>query len=233
MKKLLVLISAGCLMVTAPHFAAGNPIPVNPREYLEIYTFVEEPIELPSYVCEHALVDPGPPKVWENVPLPCHAAKSPWSFAYVPIHVAHLPSPTGYPGGGGYFGVRYGIVVSGEPVMFIDAEACPGFVMGPSIAGAPAAMQFASLGTCYDWQFHAGYVRWINNSTRTGATYFNIVANADEGDYRVLNCDYVWDETTALGHGAQWGGTKNITCCEDGPTAVELTTWGKIKGLYR
>jgi hypothetical protein len=229
MKKLFVLIFAGYLLGMAPDFAAGNPVPDWPREYLEIYTFVEKPTELPSYVCAHALVNPGPPEVWENVPLPCYAAKLPYNFAYVPIHVAHLFIGLG----GGYKGVECGIETRGEDVTFIGAGTCPGFVMGPSGAGPPAAIAFLSTGPCYDWQFHAGYTIWQNQSTRTGATYFDIVANADYGDYYVLDCDYVLDDTTAVGHGAQWGGTKNIACCENGPTAVEVTTWGKIKGLYR
>jgi hypothetical protein len=216
MKKLLVLISAGCLMVMAPHFAAGNPIPTNPREFLEIY-IVEEPTELPSYVCAHGL----------NVPLPCYAAKLPYNLACVPIHVAHLSIGPG----GGYKGVEYGIETRGEDVTFIGAGNCPGFMMGPGTP--PAAILFLSTGPCYDWQFHAGYACWLNPSSGTGATYFDIVANADYGDYYVLDCDDVLDKTTERVHGAQWGGTKNIACCEAGPTAVELTTWGKVKGLYR
>ena len=234
MRRLLVLISGFCLTVTVPCFVAGNPVIVTdwPREYLEVYTFEEEPAELPSYVCEHALLAPGSPPAYENVPLPCYAPKLPWSIAYVPIHVAHLGSPEN-PEGGGYLGVRYGILVSGEPVTFSAANACPGFVMGPSVAGPPTAMLFLSTLECCDWQFHAGYACWMNNSTLTGATYFSIVANADAGDYRVQDCNGVWDEATAIGHGAQWGGTQIITCAVAGPTAVELTTWGKVKAIYR
>jgi hypothetical protein len=227
MRRLLILIPAFCLTVIAPCLVTGNPVivPDWPREFLEIYTFEEEPAELPSYLCEHAIVDPGPPPWYENLPFPCYAAKVPWSFAYVPIHVEHLGSGSD-PEDGGYLAVRYGIAALGEPVTFVAAEACSGFLMGPSIAGPPAAILFSSTVGCFDWQFHAGYAYWKNNSTLTDATFFNIVPNADDGDYRVLNCDLQWDETTAIGHGAQWGGTKIIT-------AIELTTWGTIKTLYR
>ena len=227
MRWLWILIIASCLAVVVPHVVCGNPVivPDWPREYLEIYTFEEEPAELPSYVCEHALVEGSFPPWYENLPPPCYALKLPWSLAYVPIHVDHFGSSEN-PQDGGYMGVRCGIEVLGEPVVFAAASACPGFLVGPSVAGPPAAILFLSTSACHEWQFHAGYTCWMNNSELPDATFFNIVANADAGDCRVLDCNGVWDEATAIGHGAQWGGTQIAT-------AVQLTTWGKVKALYR
>lgn len=229
MKKLLVLISACCLMVMAPDFAEGNPVLSMPWLYLEIYTFAEQPTELPSYVCTHALVDPGPPPVYENADsLPCYAPKNPYEFAYAPIHTA--TGQTGFPG---FRGNNFGIQVSGEPVSFLGAVACQGFIEGPGVG--PAAICFLSTGSCYDWKNHSGYTCWFNSSSsRTGATYFDIVANADVGNYYALDCQYTWVKHTAIRGGAQWGGTKTIGCgCVTGPTSVEATTWSEIKGLYR
>jgi hypothetical protein len=228
MKTLLLLVCVVCLMVTAPVSAVGNPVLALPWLYLEIYTFAEQPTELPSCVCGHALLDPGPPPVYENIDtLPCYVPKNPYEFAYVPIHTA-----TGGEGFPGLRGNNFGIQVSGEPVDFLGAFACQGFVEGPGVG--PDAICFLSTGSCYDWRNHSGYTLWFNSSTGTGATYFDIVPNADSGNYYAMDCEYTWSMNTVVRGRAQWGGTKTIGCgCVTGPTSVQATTWGNIKDLYR
>lgn len=228
MKELLVVICAVCLMVMAADLAEGNLVLAMPWLYLEIYTFAEQPSELPSYVCSHGLVDPGPPPVYENTDtLPCYEPKNPYEFACIPIHTA-----TGEMGFPGFRGNHFGIQVSGEPVTFLGAVACQGFIEGPG--DGPAAICLLSADSCYTWRNHSGYTCWFNPSSTTGATYFNIVANADAGNYYAMDCEYNWVEHTVIRGGAQWGGAKAIACgCVVGPTGLEASTWSNVKGLYR
>jgi hypothetical protein len=68
----------------------------------------------------------------------------------------------------------------------------------------------------------------------TAASFFDITTNADDGILLLKACQGGNEVPPQLeiGGRAQWGGTKSITCGES-PTSVDLTTWGKIKGLYR
>ncbi|KPJ60584.1 MAG: hypothetical protein AMJ46_06220 [Latescibacteria bacterium DG_63] len=58
----------------------------------------------------------------------------------------------------------------------------------------------------------------------TCATWFDIVPSADLGHYKVINCDNEYDTGTVIGGNAQWGSE---------PSTIEMTTWGRIKSLYR
>lgn len=203
MKKLLILISAACLLLPVMAFSAGNP---NPTLYLEIYTS--------SAHCQCAYVPGGPP-------IPCYLGPDRMQ-CYVFVHVAKVPN--------GFLGIPLGIDYTGPAADFLSATACPGFLMGPSTAGMPAAMISSSTGECHTWDHHPLYTRWFDSLG--GTDYFDIVASADLGHYKVINCDTEYDENTLIGGRAQWGGVQDITCGE-GETAIELTTWGKIKGLYR
>jgi hypothetical protein len=82
---------------------------------------------------------------------------------------------------------------------------------------------------------HPGYLTYFT-TTDVGASYFDIVSNADEGCAIVVNCQAEYDLGTLIGGGAQWGGSQSIICAMDpstDPTAVDFTTWGSIKSLYR
>jgi hypothetical protein len=211
MKKLSALIFAACLLVPALGFAQ-----VNPALYLEVYDFgMTEPDPVPDKVCYCE----GPP----TLPIHCYDAKTPgMSYGYVPLHVGKVPD--------GFRGVPYGQTTSGAAVIFLSAVACNQFLKSPSTAGEPAAIGFSSTGPCHLWHRHPGYTKYL--TTNVDPTYFQIVNNADLAHNYVLDCDYNYQTGTTVGGQAQWGGTQDIVC-EGDPTNVELTTWGKIKGLYR
>jgi len=134
-------------------------------------------------------------------------------------------------GYGGYLGLGFGAQISGTGMTFMSWNACPGFLKGPSAAGEPAAMLASSTALCHDWVDHEGYMIWMN-LTGTTARYINIIASADLGHAKVINCHNQYDDGTTIGGGVQIGGTQTIICGES-PTAVNTTTWGAIKGLYR
>ena len=195
----------------------------NPHLYLEVYNFMEEPSPVPEYICVHT-----------DIPceaLHCYDVKTMYSFAYVPVHIGKLDCPEKEPPGG-FLGLPFGVVVSGEAMTYVSTNACPGFMKGPSTAGEPAAIVISSTSGCHDWYDHIGYLIYLNMSTRTGASYFDIVASADVGHHKVINCQNTYDENTVIGGGGQYGGVQTIVCY-GWPTNVEVTTWGKIKGLYR
>ena len=226
MKKLLVLLALACCSLIPVVAFAGN---VHPNLYLEIY-----PTD--ANICVHT-PHPGP------LPgeIPCYlAAKTPFTLAYVPIHIGKLdtdpdkggnlaqgwPLPCGP--GGGYDGVSYGILPTGGVVTALAATACPRFGSGTS--SVPLAVLFAADDACHDWYDHPGYVSFL--AMDAVATYFTIVANTDDNAIKVINCQGGLDLGLVVAGGAQWGGTKTIVCGTD-PTSVDLTTWGKIKGLFR
>jgi hypothetical protein len=222
MKKLLILVAAASLFVPVLLYAAP-PQNAHPALFLDIYSFKPKPSTLPAYICTH---DIGVPAVQ------CYAGplKPAGSWGYVIIHVCKLdPIPPG-----GFIAVYFGMEASGvELPDFISVNACPGWLKAPSTAGEPMATGFASIGgICRDWTYHPGYVLWNDTwgSVPTNATYFDIVNSADLLHHNISNCLNEYDPTT-IGGRAQWGADKTIQC--EGSTAVELTTWGKIKGLYR
>jgi len=227
-----------CLMVPVLTFA-GN---TQPALYLEAYSSAEIPTNpAPSYICSHGEQSAGT--------LHCYDSKSPRSSLYLVIHVDKLDETCPYTPGpacdgyGGYLGLPFGIAISGEPVVFTCVFPCPGFLMGPSAAGWPAAILVATMGAgagygCRDRLDNPCYLGYYNNSDRTGATYFDIVGNADEESLpgerlsrHVINCSFEYDPNTVIGCSAQWGGDQAASCLALVP--VETTTWGKIKQMYR
>jgi hypothetical protein len=136
---------------------------------------------------------------------------------------------------GGYLGLTLGVASSGEPVLFTALFACPGFAVGPSSAGWPAAIVVSSMESCHGRWDHPLYLVFANNSALAGATYFDIVDSADSMkdnmNHHVINCSNEYDANTMIACRAQWGGDQDITCGEI--VAVENTTWGRIKALYR
>jgi len=227
MKKLLVLLIAACFCLVPTMALAGN---TNPTLYLEIYMLEEDPDDPgppPAFLCFHE----SRPLVGE---LPCFSPKAPYNFGIIPIHIGKLDQPIcpdwPMPGGpgGGYDVLSVGVAKTGGTVNFVGITACPGFLQGPGTA--PGAILFAATTKCHDWVDHPCYVKYMSTTSMT-ATYFTIVANADDSLIQLINCQ-LGTEIPAVGGGVQWGGTKTIVCGLD-PTAVNLTTWGNIKGLYR
>ncbi|KPJ61663.1 MAG: hypothetical protein AMJ46_00875 [Latescibacteria bacterium DG_63] len=204
MKKLLILISAACLLIPALVFGQN----ANPMLYLEIYDSDAH------CIC---------PYVRGGDPLPCYRPlpKAQWMPAYIFIHVAKVEN--------GYLGVPFGMVTSGG-AMFSSCTACPGFLKGPSSAGEPAAVIVSSTALCHPWNDHPIYCMWLSQDGNDET--WTLVASADLGHYYVINCLNEYDFGTTLGHGAAWAATNPLVCAGD-PTPVEETTWGKIKGLYR
>lgn len=231
LRRTLILISttisAACSCLIFP--AAGLAGNAAPKLYLEVWDFeggVPDPV--PTDVCIHTTAPTGG--------IHCHDQKLAYHTAAVALHVGNLDTPTCPTIGpacatyGGYVGVGFGIVTSGEAVVFLGWTACPGFLAGPSFAGEPAACLATSAWGCREWWEHLGYLTYVNMSTATGATYFDIVASADDATYDVINCANSYDTNTSIGGGAQWGGTQTVTCSS---TPVGETTWGKIKSLFR
>lgn len=212
MKKLLILVAAVCLFVPAMAQAAGN---ANPALYLEIYNNPSD--AAPAGVCGHTLPFTGA--------IQCFDVKSnPYCYGFVPIHIGKVEN--------GYLGIPYGLVQSGAPTQaYLGEVACTGFNRGAGVG--PGSIYFGSTTGCRQWNEHPGYSK-VLASADMGATYFDIGPNGDVGHNKVVNCDTAYDEGTTIGtpSTAQWGGTQTVVCAGD-PTDVELTTWSKIKGLYR
>jgi hypothetical protein len=208
MKKLLILISAACLLLPAMAFGAGN---ANPTLYLEIAA------DDAMCICI------GPPLQCYRYGQSSDFSKNPWQPTYVYVHVGKVEN--------GFLGVPFGMVNSGNAV-FASCTACPGFLKGPSTAGEPAAVIVSSTGACHQWMEHPVYCMWQAQADVNVPDIFTLVASADLGHHNVINCDNEYDVGTVLGHGAEWAPQQTLVCGGD-PTAVELTTWGAIKGLYR
>ena len=120
-----------------------------------------------------------------------------------------------------------GIASSGLSVTFAGFIACPGFVQGAG--SAPQAIAVSATAACHDIFDHPGYCKYMT-TTYVGATYFDIISNADDGAIKIINCQGNPDPGWEVAGGAQWGGTKTISCYY---VAIEPTTWGKIKAVYR
>ena len=236
MKKLLIILGLAALMI--PSFVlAGN---VAPTLYLEVSYQTYDPEEAPPPVigpeiCAHVRTYP--------VALQCFAPRLAFTYYIVPIHVGKLDMPICQTTGpsceqfGGYLGLGFGITLTNNVGVvqttpsFMSWNACPGFLKGPSAAGEPAACIASSTALCHDWPDHEGYLLY-NNLSGSTERRLNIVASADLGHYKVINCHNQYDNGTVIGHGVQIGGAQTIVCGES-PTAVTETTWGAIKGLYR
>jgi hypothetical protein len=78
---------------------------------------------------------------------------------------------------------------------------------------------------CHGWRDHPGYAKYMS-TTNLGATFFNIVGNVeDENRIHVVNCQ-LGQEIPVVGGGAQWGGTKTLTCAmtdDIGPGSVAVS----------
>ncbi len=231
MKKLLIVLAA--LMIPTV-VMAGN---MAPALYLELYQFEEDPTDpgpMPGYVCVHERPTSYP------FTLPCYAPWVRYNYYVVPIHVGKLDMPicattgSGCVGFGGYLGCGFGVASTGTGTLgFMSWNACPGFLKGPSTAGEPAACLASSTLLCHDWVDHEGYLIYFASGTATGSKrYLNIVASADLGHFKVINCHNQYDNGTTVGGGVQIGMAQDILC-GDSPTPVSATTWGAIKGLYR
>jgi hypothetical protein len=204
---------------------------IAPRLLLEVYSFDEAPNPVPEYICRHTVT--GSPQV-----LPCYAQRIAYYTYCFPLHVAHLSFPIcptpggGCVGYGGYLGVGFGVTQTGShPLTFMSWNACAGFLKGPSAAGEPAACLASSTQLCHDVLDHEGYLVYLNASTYTTySAIFTIVASADLGHYKLINCHSQYDENTIIEGRAQVAPTQTMICSE---VPVEELTWGKIKGLYR
>jgi len=213
------------ICVTFPPAAlSGN---VSPRLYLEIYMYDTDPdsyLPRPAGLCSHSS---------QVAVIPCYSAKGPNYYGVVPIHISALDSPLarGWPPpsgpGGGYITVSCGIATSGVTLTFLGFSPCYGFLEG---AGTPPqSIVVSATSSCHGVLDHPGYCKYLSN-TNVGATYFNIVNNADDGAIKIVNCQASLDYGVGVGGGAQWGGAKTITCYS---IPLEAGTWGKIKALYR
>jgi hypothetical protein len=232
MKKLLIVLAALMIPTMA---VAGN---VAPKLWLEVNYQADDPTdpEGPGYLV-NPCVHPAPTSY--PFTLPCFAPRIPYNFYVVPIHIGQLDRPICPTAGGspclnygGYLGLGFGAALTGGTgITFMSWNACPGFLKGPSITGEPSSMLSSSTDLCHDWYDHEGYMLWLNGSGTT-ARYINIVASADLGHNKLINCANMYDEGTTIGGGVQIGGAQTIVC-GDSPTAVNNTTWGAIKGLYR
>jgi len=228
MTRLLISLAVACCFLIPAGAFAGNDAP---KLYLEIWQFGEVPDPVPEYVCVHTT--PVPP-----TGISCYSTKTQFNTAFVALHVGNLNQPvcptTGIacrvPPQGGYLGVPFGMMATGQSVTFLSFTACPGFLKGPSAAGEPSACLASSTSKCHDWQDHLGYLQYFTTSSSPAATTFGVVNNADLNLFKVINCGNQYDEGTTVVGGAQWGGTQSITCAV---TAVTPTTWGNIKSLFR
>jgi hypothetical protein len=230
MTRLLSLVICACALAVPMCSPAGN---MAPRLWLEVYYQADDPTdpEGPGYLadpCRHPLS--APPA------MPCYAPRLPYNFYVIPIHVGNLDAPicatvgSGCAAYGGIVGVGFGAALTGGTgLTFMSWNACPGFIKGPSVSGEPSSMLASSTELCRDWFEHEGYMLWIND-TGTSARFINIVASADLGHYRVINCSNTYDDGTTVGGGVQIGGTQ-VNCGGWGP--VEEMNWGAIKALYR
>ena len=224
MRWLLILLS--CLIcLTLPVIAlAGN---ANPHLYLEIYMYNVDPEDPP----------PPPAELCTHLPLlniPCYSPKATYYYGIVPIHVHYLDTPPlaqGWPPpcgpGGGYIGVSCGIIRTGVSLTFAGFATCAGFVQGAGTA--PQSIVVSATSACHDVFDHPGYCKYIA-TTNMGASFFDMVNNADDGAIKLINCQGTPDTGLEIGGRAQWGGTKSINCYD---VSVEPSTWGKIKALYR
>jgi len=238
MKTLLVLLTAACFCLVPVVTLAGN---LNPTLYLEIYQYDTDPDD-PEFgcvflgtcpeICFHQRSFPGP--------IQCYSPKLPYQFGIVPIHIAKLatdpfgtglaqgwPLPCGP--GGGYVTISDGITRTGAAATFLGFTACPNFLAGPS--APPLDILFSATTQCHDWIDHPCYGKWMATSS-VAASFFDLTGNVNNtGQHVIINCQIGTENPTVSGR-AQWGGAQTVICGE-GPTAVDLTTWGKIKGLYR
>jgi hypothetical protein len=128
----------------------------------------------------------------------------------------------------GFLGLGFTIQKSGASASVIEFVSCPGFFAYVPYFPRLDDINMISVSGCRQWWEHAGYVRFT--TTNTDATYFWIQSPPDR------LCDAVLCDTTVVdaipGGDAQWGGVPRINCVYTWDN-VELTTWSKIKTLFR
>jgi len=213
MKLLLFVVVAGSLLATTPAWGEGNP---NPWPVLVIRNSTVD--EAPAGACVFpAGIDP-------QTELQCYDRKlAAGNYGFLSVHAGHLDN--------GFTGLPFGIHASGSPVTYVEFVACPGFAVGPSQAGMPSAILVTSTVGCRQERDAVGYLKY--KCLNTSVTYFNIVGNADLGHYKVVNCDYTFDENTEIKTGAQWGGNESTLFCPGVGVGIEATTWGQLKAIFR
>jgi hypothetical protein len=208
MKKLLILIAVACLMIPVMATAQDPP-----HVYLEIYQQAPETPPPPE-----ACVCPGPGVEG----LQCWHAKTQYNHAFVPIHIGKMP----------FKGIDFGYQVTGEGVMSLTCLACsPDFQL--STIQPEVELYIGSTVGCMPWWRHPGFLRAFAFTAAAKST-FDLLPPASTPPVTAINvndCDGGRNDATYV-HGAEWGGTKSLTC-GDAPTNVELTTWGAIKDLFR
>jgi hypothetical protein len=237
MKTLLVFLLAACFCLVPVAALFGNTAPTL---YLEIYGYDVDPDDpdvgcIAAGTCPELCYHIAVPQVGE---IQCYIPKVNFQIAAIPIHVAKLDTPPLAPGwplpcgpGGGWVTISCGITRTGATATVLGLSVCPVFLQGPGTV--PAAILYTATTQCHDWYDHGAYMKYMN-TTSTAASYFDITTNADDGILLLKNCQAIDEIPPQLlvGGRAQWGGTKSVTCAA-GETGIDLTTWGKIKGLYR
>jgi hypothetical protein len=127
--------------------------------------------------------------------------------------------------------VSCGISTTGASLIFISFTPCPGFLQGPG--DAPDAILINSTTKCRDWTDHPGYAKYMAKYSLS-PTYFAIVGNVEDANtIDLVNCQAITEQgIVTAGGGAQWGGAKAISCYSR-PIAIESSSWGQIKLLFR
>ena len=218
MKLTRLAVAAGlaaCCLSPAAGQAAGNLSPVLVLMMRD--SSVDSP---PADIC---YFPPGNPPYDQEATLHCHDVKSAvGSYGFLSVHVGDAEN--------GFLGLPFGVEAMAQPVTFVEFVPCPGFMLLLSEAGMPSAILVISTSGCRQPREAVGYLKYVCSGT--SATYFDIRPNADLGHNKVINCDRSYDEGTAVGMGAQWGGAQTLLC-EYVWLGVEATTWGGTKAMFR
>ncbi len=208
---LVITILAFCLFPTLG-FAEGNPSPVL------VLIIRDSPSGEPP---DDACVYPSGQDPYDI--LECyHAKPAAGSYAFISVHAGRTRN--------GFTGLPFGIKVSGSPVTFLEFVPCPGYVLVLSQSGIPSAILVTSTVGCRLPREAVGYLKYV--CADTNPTFFEIVPNADFGHFKVINCDYTYDEGTINAGSVQWGHPQMIVCSYV-YLHTEACSWGKIKSLFR
>jgi hypothetical protein len=77
------------------------------------------------------------------------------------------------------------------------------------------AITVISTTGCRTWYDHPWYLVYINARKKTTAAYFNVVANADVGRFKVINCAGQFDEATSFAVGGTGPAACRTAFCPD------------------
>ncbi len=212
MKAILLTIILACGLFPALCFPDGNPNP------LIVLIMRNSPSgEPPADACIY------PPGQFPFDLLQCYDAKTTaWDYGFISVHAGRAIN--------GFTGLPFGIKTTGSPVTFLEFVPCPGFILVLSQSGVPSAILVTSTVGCRQSREAVGYLKYA--CADKWATFFDIVPNADLGHYKVINCDYTFDEGTMSTGPVQWGGDQ-VMVCPYVYLGTEECTWGKIKSLFR